>query len=133
MTRSQIPNPNFQIPGGTWLLVLLLAGCTTAERGRQRGDAASFARAGNPDCVAKWAVPSDTGSYIGYQVGGGSANCRKAEEPASHEGTWGWDYEGRWWPSRVVLGWWHGREQGGTGAYKTDGPRPVEAIERRHE
>jgi hypothetical protein len=31
-----------------------------------------------------------------------------------------------------MLGWWHGRRsQGGAGAYKIDGPRPVEALERK--
>ena len=115
------------------LLALALAGCSTAEKGRSRGDEASYERAGNPQVVSRWAVPSDTGAYVGYQVGGGAANYRKAEEARPEEGTWGWDYEGRWWPSRVILGWWHGRDQGGTGAYKTDGPRPAERLERRHE
>jgi hypothetical protein len=42
---------------------------------------------------------------------------------AAEEGTWGWDYR----TSRLVcdpfLRWWHGRRyQGGSGAYRTDGP-----------
>ncbi len=57
-----------------------------------------------------------------------------AEPPLPDEGTWGWDYHGYCLPSRVILGWWHGRKyQGGEGAYSTDGPRPLHAIEGRHE
>jgi hypothetical protein len=37
--------------------------------------------------VACWAVPSDTGHYIGYPVGGGCL-CRGAA-PAPGQGTWG--------------------------------------------
>ncbi len=36
--------------------------------------------------------------------------------------------------SRIILDWFHGtRDQGGNGAYKTDGPRPVEELERRND
>ncbi len=109
-------------------------GCAAPEKAELRGDEASYARAGNPECVRPHARPSDTGHYVGYQVGGGAALTRKADGPAPDDGTWGWDYCGHWLPSRIVLGWWHGRrEQGGAGAYKTDGPRPVERIERRCE
>jgi hypothetical protein len=84
-------------------------------------------RAGNPEEVSECAGPSDTGSYVGYMVGGGAAYC--GDGPAVEDGTWGWDYQGWCWPSKVVLGWWHGRRhQGGEGAYKTDGPRPLEAV-----
>lgn len=70
-----------------------------------------------------WPVPSDTGHYFGYYVGGGNGRPHKAESRRDDEGTWGWDYKGWLIPRRVVLGWWHGqRYQGGTGAYKTDGP-----------
>jgi hypothetical protein len=43
-------------------------------------------------CVAWWAVPSDTGHYVGYYVGGGCV--RHGRPPAPDEGTWGWDYGG---------------------------------------
>lgn len=78
-------------------------------------------RAGNPQLVSPRARPSDTGAYCGYYVGGGSP-CR-GDAPTVLEGTWGWDYEG-WCLCRIInLGWWHGRRsQGGTGAYKPDGP-----------
>ena len=74
--------------------------------------------------LAWWAIPSDTGHYLGYHVGGGSGHPLRAEPRRVDEGTWGWDYQGWLVPRRVALGWWHGRRyQGGTGAYKTDGPR----------
>ena len=69
-------------------------------------------------------LPSDTGHYIGYYVGGGNGRPHKKEDRHDDEGTWGWDYQGWLIPRRVMLGWWHGQNyQGGTGAYKTDGPR----------
>lgn len=81
-------------------------------------------RAGNPQLEARRAVPSDTGAYWGYYVGGGSA--KRGDAPTTLEGTWGWDYEGRCIRRIVNLGWWHGRRyQGGTGAYKPDGPHLV--------
>jgi hypothetical protein len=77
-------------------------------------------RAGYPQDVACYAVPSETCHYIGYLVGGGAAY--HGEYPGRLEGTWGWDYQGCI-PRRIALGWWHGRRyQGGTGAYQTDGP-----------
>jgi hypothetical protein len=77
--------------------------------------------AGLPPRVACWSPPSDTGSYCGYYVGGGSACRGQPRTPA--EGTWGWDYHGCLLPQRLLLQWWHGRRyQGGSGAYKIDGP-----------
>lgn len=99
----------------SWHLVwlLLLAGCGTT-----RLDAPDRATQVSPH-----ALPSDTGHYVGYQVGGGALHRRKADAPTRDEGTWGWDYEGWLLRRRVMLGWWHGRrEQGGSGAYRTDGP-----------
>lgn len=79
-----------------------------------------------PNDIAPWARPSDTGRYIGYQVGGGNYRPHRAEPPTADEGTWGWDYTGGHIRRFVNLGWWHGRkEQGSTGAYKTDGPKLV--------
>ena len=81
----------------------------------------TFARAGHPEIVSRCAQPSNTPAYGGYYVGGGSP-C-KGGPPGPLEGTFGWDYFGcRRWPHRIALGW-AGRYQGGTGAYKTDGPR----------
>ncbi len=78
------------------------------------------------DCgPARWAVPSDTGRYAGYYVGGGSPFHGDPRGPG--EGVWGWDYSGACvWP-RIALWWNHGRlYQGGTGAYRTDGPRLIQ-------
>jgi hypothetical protein len=72
--------------------------------------------------VAWWAVPSNNPHYIGYYAGGG-APLRRSEPRGPDDGTWGWDYRGWLISRRVTLGWWHGRRyQGGTGAYRTDGP-----------
>src|SRR6266446_3892340 len=70
-------------------------------------------RAGNPLVVAPWAKPSDTGRYVGYQVGGGALNMGKAEPAYPDDGTWGWDYQGGLFRRRVILGWWHGRRYQG--------------------
>jgi hypothetical protein len=80
-------------------------------------------RAGNPQSVARYARPSYTcRRYGGYYVGGGAPYHGDARCP--DEGTWGWDYFGIIVKKRVALGWWHGaKEQGGTGAYATDGPK----------
>jgi hypothetical protein len=86
--------------------------CRSADR---------HAIAGWPQCVAPWAKPSFGGHEYGYYVGGGAAWHGDGRCP--HEGTWGWDYHGRLFQKRIWLGWHHGRkDQGGTGAYRTDGP-----------
>ena len=80
-------------------------------------------RAGNPQAIGRWAVPSDTGSYVGYSVGGGCLPRRKADPPAPEDGTWGRDYQGWLVPRRVSLAWWHGRRyQGSPRAYESEGP-----------
>ena len=121
------------------LLLLLAAlaatasGCSMCDCVRNslvshRLPAESRERAGNPEQVSDCAGPSDTGSYIGYAVGGGAA-CG-GDGPSVDDGTWGWDYQGWCWPSKVILGWWHGeRYQGGEGAYKTDGPRLIQGLQ----
>ena len=76
----------------------------------------AVSRAAPPDEEAprRFALPSDTGHYLGYQVGGGAGHPLKAEPRRADEGTWGWDYQGWLIPRRVNLGWWHGRRsQGG--------------------
>lgn len=73
--------------------------------------------------VHRWAIPSNSPRNIGYYVGGGAVSRKHGELPYPEEGTWGWDYRGWLIPRRVNLLWWHGRrDQGGTGAYRTDGP-----------
>ena len=90
-------------------------------------------RAGWPQEVARWAKPSDNGRYVGNLVGGGAWNWRRAEPALPDEGTWGWDYLGGPIRRRVILGWWHGRrDQGGVGAYQTDGPRLLPPLHEKH-
>jgi hypothetical protein len=82
----------------------------------------SLHRAGNPQTVAWYARPSDTGHDIGYYVGGG-CGCR-GESRHPDEGVWGWDYRGCLIPRRIVLSWCHcGPYQGGIGYYRTV-PKP---------
>ena len=82
-------------------------------------------------CIAKKSYgPHYSGGYVGGGTSfGGTGRC-------GHQGTFGWDYT----PfspltSRIFLNWSSGRRvQGGFGAYKTDGPKPVERVhERFHE
>lgn len=81
-------------------------------------------RAGRPQEVSRFARPADISRSFGYMVGGGAVNRHKADPPGPADGTWGWDYSGWLIHRRVDLGWWHGRRyQGGSGAYKTDGPK----------
>ena len=128
--------------GGACLLAVLisLAGCALfgekdgkRERpklGPQPGEDQD-ARAGYPREVSGQAHPSDTGRYVGYEVGGGAA--WGGGPPGIEEGTWGWDYCGFHLPSRIALDWWHGKYQGGGGTYGTDGPEPLKKLEERHE
>lgn len=83
--------------------------------------ACDFARAGNPQCVRLWAAPSERRAYWGYYVGGGAPVL--GEGRCADEGTFGWDYFGVLYNRRVDLNWTHGRHQGGTGRYRTDGAK----------
>jgi hypothetical protein len=84
--------------------------------------AADHARAGCAMLIRRRAIPSNTPHYGGYWVGGGLPVL--GDSPSLEEGTFGWDYFGMTFTKRVALNWSHGRrEQGGFGAYKTDGPR----------
>jgi hypothetical protein len=90
-------------------------------------------RAGYPRELSNHIEPSSTPGGIGYYVGGGvplahahgQSACRRPDE-----GTWGWDETGTThFRRRVILGWYHGRRyQGGTGAYRTDGPVVPDVI-----
>jgi hypothetical protein len=83
-------------------------------------------RAGNPQCVSRFADWSFDKHYDGYYVGGGNPytpgkNRPWSPEPRNYytEGTWGWDYAPPW--SRVRLGWWHGRRyEDGEGQYEAN-------------
>jgi hypothetical protein len=74
------------------------------------------------------AMESYNEHYSGSYVGGGSLFGHHVR--CSDAGTWGWDYTPfRPMSSRIFLSWSHGRRyQGGTGNYKTDGPKPMEHI-----
>lgn len=86
-----------------------------------------FHRAGDPQCISPLAKPTESPHEIGYYVGGGARQkSRHAEQRRPPEGVWGTDYAGLVIPKHVELGWWHGRRaQGGTGSYRSDGPRVV--------
>jgi hypothetical protein len=101
----------------------LVIGLSTSKA---KADDHGQCRAGCPQRVAWYARPSESRAYTGYYVGGGSAVAGSYRCP--NEGTWGWDYDGWLLPHRVLLSWSHGwRYQGGTGAYKVDGP-PVPDV-----
>jgi hypothetical protein len=110
LTDDELGSPKQQA------LLQALAGDPFGHRG---GD---HARAGCAMDVRRFAIPSNTKYYGGYQVGGGAAIGGAG--PTLEEGVWGWDYSGILFPKRIALNWSHGkRYQGGTGAYRTDGPR----------
>jgi hypothetical protein len=106
--------------GHQFIVLLMSAGLVSyVGAGPARGEHTDC-RAGYPQQVACYARPSDTPKYIGYYVGGGSAVG--GTHRFCDEGTWGWDYPGCLLPHRVILYWSHWRYQGGTGAYRTEGP-----------
>ena len=79
-----------------------------------------FYRAGCPQTLRKYATGPNP-NFWGWWVGGGTAIG--GGPPGENDGTWGWDFEGRP-PRRIWLNWSNGRRyQGGTGNYKTDGPK----------
>lgn len=83
--------------------------------------AVAHARAGCPLNLRPRALPSNTSPYGGYWIGGGQPI--KGYCPAAEDGTFGWDYFGLLFTKRIDLNWSQGRRyQGGTDAYKTDGP-----------
>jgi len=85
-------------------------------------------QAGYPDCVSSIAMESYNDHYSGGFVGGGKAFFGHGR--CAQEGTWGWDYTPfRPMSPRIFSRWSHGRHyQGGTGAYATDGPKPIEHV-----
>ncbi|MDZ4852152.1 MAG: hypothetical protein SGI77_22925 [Pirellulaceae bacterium] len=80
-------------------------------------------RSGWPDCIGRFAKCSVTSDHsVGYV--GGSTVFFWGEPRKTHEGTFGLDYSGHWFSRKVWLLWSHGhKEQGGAGAYASDGPR----------
>ncbi len=96
--------------------------CCECEQCRAcRRVADAWWRFSDPHAVARYAIPSNTRHYTGGYVGGGTV--LPGEARYDNEGTWGWDYSGLL-PKRTWLNWSHGRRyQGGSGAYKSDGPK----------
>ena len=92
-------------------------GCgTDAEDGHHR--------TGHSERLECYAQSSNDCQYSGGYVGGGTRfhGCGRFAQ----EGTWGRDYCGWRLSHRPWLNWSHGRRsQGGSGAYKTDGPKLV--------
>lgn len=106
---------------GQSLLASLLAGAECETCQIENG----HCRAGNPQCLLRWASPSNTPCYTGCYVGGG-APCHKGEARCLHEGVWGWDYTGHLYQRKVWLSWYHGEKyQGGTGKYNPDSPHYI--------
>lgn len=80
-------------------------------------------RTGYPWGLRPHAQPTYTPAY-GYGYVGGGAAFNFGTPRTQQEGTWGRDYVGILYPRRVWLNYWRGsRYQGGTGGYKTDGPK----------
>jgi hypothetical protein len=90
------------------------------------------ARAGFPWCISRFArCGVNPREYSAGYVGGGSGKLL-GEARCIDEGTWGVDYDGLFFRKKIWKQWSHGRRyQGGTGAYKTDGPKIAHAG-RRH-
>lgn len=88
----------------------------------------TFRQAGYPQCVSPISMASYNEHYSGGYVGGGKAHG--GQGPCPHQGTWGWDYTPfRPMSSKLFLRYSNGRHaQGGTGAYATDGPKPIEHL-----
>jgi hypothetical protein len=81
------------------------------------------ASTGYPRSLYGHLEPSATPGGIGYYVGGGVC-LGHGQGRRRVDGTWGWDETGgQHLRRRIILGWSGGRKyQGGTGAYRTDGP-----------
>jgi len=84
----------------------------------------TLARAGQPQRERRLSLPTYTPAYDAGWVGGGASF--RGDSPRINEGVWGRDYVGLIYPRIVWPHWLHGRrQQGGTGAYKSDGPRLI--------
>ena len=81
-------------------------------------------RSGYASSIAPWARRTVSRHDSGGFVGGGAA--RRGEDRSEIQGTWGWDFHGLMGGKKIWLGWGNGRrDQGGRGAYKTEGPRII--------
>ena len=134
----QVNSNRWRALGLAWLLAVpamlppCLAHDLTPFMGRPATDRKHFQgnpfqRVGNPQCVSRFARPTESPHEEGYSIGGGARERSVASgERRVTEGVWGTDYAGLIIPKHTHLRWWHGeRYQGGTGSYQTDGPRVV--------
>jgi hypothetical protein len=87
----------------------------------------TFERAGFPNVVAPWAIPSQTPKKA-LGIIGGSVAFGGAAPVARTEGTIGYDYVGFGPPGRVFLGWGHDPVYPRPGTYRTDGPRVFDVF-----
>ncbi len=82
-----------------------------------------YIRSGFPWEVRRFAQSTRTPAYDYGYVGGGAA-FNWGQPRTLEQGTWGRDYVGVAYPRAVWLNYWGSRRyQGGTGGYKTDGPK----------
>jgi hypothetical protein len=103
-----------------WLLAFLLLADPTISAADKPVD--HELRSGHASSIAPWARRDNSRHYSGGFVGGGAV--RRGDDRGTSEGTWGWDFHGLVPRKTIWLGRWHGlRDQGGRGAYKTEGPR----------
>ena len=95
----------------------------TPPPGKPRSIPHTDERAGYPRTLLGHLEPSTSPGGIGYYVGGG-VPLGHGQGRQYTDGTWGWDETGgQHFRRRTILGWSGGRKyQGGTGAYRTDGP-----------
>ncbi len=100
-------------------------GRPVTERHLFQGD--QFARAGNPQCISRFARPAESPHETGFFIGGGARTRAAQGEPRRvTDGTWGTDYTGILFPKQIELNWWHGQRAQGSGfGYRTVGPRLV--------
>jgi hypothetical protein len=82
-----------------------------------------YIRSGFPWEIRRHARPTRTPAYEHGYVGGGAA-FNWGQPRTLEQGTWGRDYSGVALPRSIWLNYWgRQRYQGGTGGYKTDGPK----------
>jgi hypothetical protein len=85
-------------------------------------------RAGCPRDVSRWARVQNPCFYTGYYLGGSAASDENVRQ-FWNQGTWGWDYSGKYIARLVRLDFRCSPQyQGGAGNYRPDGPRVCEAL-----
>jgi hypothetical protein len=109
--------------GLSFLILLTGSLCPAAHGEESAAQPASCPPARPVPGVAWCAVPSDTGHYVGYSVGGGC--LLRGDAPAPDQGTWGWDYAPCSFLPRIRLLWCRCEgSRADVPAYRTVGPKP---------